>query len=206
MSDEFRSSRIVHNGFTSHHLLRVIAAHGWTQQELAQRVGLPASVISEHLSGQRRIQARHLAIYLSVLDRREQTLMMGAWLRDNVQTEFFWVAIADELPITIWATDDAGNTVFVNNHWLAFTGQSFEEVMGKENWTKPIHPDDAKAAHQTFRKRFESRELYVNPFRVKRHDGVYRRIYSRGVPRFDPLGKFLGYIGFALDVTDLLTK
>jgi PAS domain S-box-containing protein len=205
MSDEFRSLRIVHNGFAAHHLLHVIASHGWTQQELARRVGLSASTISEHLSGQKRIQARHLAIYLSVIDRREQTLLLGAWLRDNVQTEFFWLAIADELPITVWATDDAGNTVFVNNHWLAFTGQSFQEVMG-HGWTKPIHPDDAKAVQQTNTKHFEKREAVTKQYRVKRYDGIYRLVHDRGMPRFDPIGTFIGYIGFALDVTDLLTK
>jgi PAS domain S-box-containing protein len=205
MSDEFRSLRTVHNGFAAHHLLGIIASHGWTQQELAQRSGLSASVISEHLSGQRRIQARHLATYLTVLDRREQTLILGAWLRDNVQTEFFWLAIADELPITVWATDNAGSTVFVNNHWLAFTGQSFQEVMGY-GWTKPIHPDDAKAAQAANMHGFEELKPITKQYRVKRHDGVYRLVHDRGVPRFDPLGKFIGYIGFALDVTDLVTK
>jgi PAS domain S-box-containing protein len=204
MTDEFRDLRIIHNGNAAHRLLQIIGSHGWTQQEVARRIGLPASVISEHLSGQRRIQAQHLTAYVTLLDAQEKTLLLGAWLRDNVQTEFFWIAIADELPITVWATDDAGNTVFINNHWLALTGRSFQDVLGRENWTNALHPDDAKAAHENFMRQFEKREPVTEQYRVKRYDGVYRFMHGRGVPRVDALGKFIGYIGFALDITDLL--
>jgi C4-dicarboxylate-specific signal transduction histidine kinase len=39
-------------------------------------------------------------------------------------------------------------------------------------------------------------------YRLRRHDGEYRWIFDKGVPRFAPDGTFLGYIGCADDVTD----
>jgi PAS domain S-box-containing protein len=39
-------------------------------------------------------------------------------------------------------------------------------------------------------------------YRLRRHDGVYRWILARCVPRYDDKGEFLGFIGSAIDVTD----
>ena len=40
-------------------------------------------------------------------------------------------------------------------------------------------------------------------YRLRRGDGEYRSILDKGVPRFAPEGTFLGYIGTAIDVTDV---
>jgi signal transduction histidine kinase len=39
-------------------------------------------------------------------------------------------------------------------------------------------------------------------YRLRRHDGQYRWIFDQGVPRFSSSGKFLGYIGSCVDVTE----
>jgi hypothetical protein len=39
-------------------------------------------------------------------------------------------------------------------------------------------------------------------YRLRRHDGVYRWIFDRGVPCFAADGTFRGYIGSCIDVTD----
>ncbi len=39
-------------------------------------------------------------------------------------------------------------------------------------------------------------------YRLRRHDGEYRWILDRGVPRYGPAGEFLGYVGTAINVTD----
>ena len=38
-------------------------------------------------------------------------------------------------------------------------------------------------------------------YRLRRHDGVYRWIFDRGVPFFGDNGEFQGYIGSCVDVT-----
>ena len=39
-------------------------------------------------------------------------------------------------------------------------------------------------------------------YRLRRHDGVYRWIFDRGVPYSDAAGSFKGYIGSCIDVTE----
>ena len=43
---------------------------------------------------------------------------------------------------------------------------------------------------------------YEAEYRLRRHDGDYRWILDKGVPRYAANGAFLGYIGTALDITD----
>jgi hypothetical protein len=39
-------------------------------------------------------------------------------------------------------------------------------------------------------------------YRLKRHDGMYRWFFDRGVPYSDDHGNFLGYIGSCVDVAE----
>jgi PAS domain S-box-containing protein len=43
-------------------------------------------------------------------------------------------------------------------------------------------------------------------YRLRRHDGEYRWVSDQGVARYDSNGKFAGYIGSCVDVTDLIKK
>jgi hypothetical protein len=87
MPDEFRNLRTVHNRLSSQLLSRLLNFRGWNGRELAEHSGIVPSVVSAHLSGQRRIRPHHLAAYLSVLDRHERAAFLSTWLRDNLRHE-----------------------------------------------------------------------------------------------------------------------
>jgi signal transduction histidine kinase len=52
------------------------------------------------------------------------------------------------------------------------------------------------AAATTHRREFQME------YRLRRHDGVYRWMLSRGLPRFSAAGGFAGFIGSCIDVSD----
>jgi transcriptional regulator with XRE-family HTH domain len=87
MPDEFRNLQIVHNRLSSQQLFRILNLRGWSERKLAERSGIVPSVVSTHLSGKRVIRSHHLAAYLRVLDRQERAMLLGAWLRDNLDHE-----------------------------------------------------------------------------------------------------------------------
>jgi len=53
---------------------------------------------------------------------------------------------------------------------------------------------------------FDAQQPFVMQYRLRRNDGEYRWISDQGVPRDDPQGRFAGYIGSCVDVTELVNK
>jgi len=69
-------------------------------------------------------------------------------------------------------------------------------------WAEGIHPDDHARCLQCYESAFDARQPFEMDYRLRRHDGEYRWIVDKGVPRFDPNGEFAGYIGSAVDITE----
>ena len=51
--------------------------------------------------------------------------------------------------------------------------------------TSGVHPDDAEGVRSTWWRAFRRRVPWEREYRLRRHDGVYRWIVDRGVPRFE---------------------
>lgn len=109
--------------------------------------------------------------------------------------------LADTAPVLIWMSDTKNNGTYFNKVWLEFTGRKVEDELGT-GWVESIHPDDLKRATETCTFAFNDRKPFKMEFRMKRADGKYRWILDNGIPRFTSDGKFLGYIGSCLDITD----
>lgn len=56
--------------------------HEWDQAELALQAKIHASIVSQHIRGNRDIRDDHLAAYLPCLDVPEQRDLLAAWLQD----------------------------------------------------------------------------------------------------------------------------
>ena len=125
--------------------------------------------------------------------------------RSLSESEKRFQTTADAAPVLMWMTDEDKLCTYVNKAWLEFTGRSVEQELGN-GWTEGIHPDDRENTVQTNRKAFDTRERFVTQYRLKRHDGEYRWITDQGIPRYGPHGKFRGYVGACVDITDLLNK
>lgn len=102
----------------------------------------------------------------------------------------------------IWIADLDKRCIFFNQPWLEFTGRTLEEELG-DGWTENVHADDLTHCLNTFYQAFDARQKFSMVYRLKRHDGEYRWIVDEGTPRFDSKGKFVGYIGHGLDITDV---
>ncbi len=108
--------------------------------------------------------------------------------------------MADTAPVMIWMADPEKLCTYVNQQWLDFTGRTIEQELGS-GWTQGVHPDDHKCLN-TYFAALDRREQFHMEYRLRRFDGQYRWILDHGAPRLSPTGKFLGYIGSALDITD----
>jgi PAS domain S-box-containing protein len=106
--------------------------------------------------------------------------------------------LADTAPVMIWTTDHQGRVTFVNESWLTYTGTTLEQELG-ESWTLGVHPDDAEEVMETWQSALTRREPWEHEYRLRRHDGGYRWIVDRGLPRYEG-DRFAGYVGSATDI------
>jgi two-component system, cell cycle sensor histidine kinase and response regulator CckA len=113
--------------------------------------------------------------------------------------------MADTAPVMIWVAGPDKRFTFFNKTWLEFTGHSLEQELGGA-WKSRVHPEDMARSVEVFRAAFDARRSFQKECRLRRADGEYRTILSSGVPRFDPAGSFVGYIGSDIDITDLQSE
>jgi PAS domain S-box-containing protein len=128
----------------------------------------------------------------------EQWARVSNSLRDSEQR---FRNIADCAPVMMWTSGTDGGQDFSNRCWLAFTGRTLEDSLGS-GWSKSVHPDDLQRTFEEYFNNFNERRTLELEFRVRRHDGEYRWIYSRGAPRYGANGEFMGYVGSAIDLTE----
>lgn len=109
--------------------------------------------------------------------------------------------MADGIPQQIWVTDAAGRMEFVNRSYVEFFGVTLEEVQSR-GWQSLVHPADKAAYVREHMSCLREHRTFYAEARVRRHDGVWRWVESNGLPRFSPVGEFLGIAGSSLDITE----
>ena len=121
------------------------------------------------------------------------------------ESESRFQIVADAAPVLIWMAGVDKLCTFLNKPWLQFTGRSMEQELGN-GWAEGVHHDDLQKCLAVYTQAFDARQPFVMQYRLRRNDGEYRWISDQGVPRHDPEGRFAGYIGSCVDVTELVNK
>jgi PAS domain S-box-containing protein len=121
------------------------------------------------------------------------------------ESESRFQIVADAAPVLIWMAGVDKLCTFFNKPWLQFTGRSMEQEVGN-GWAEGVHRDDLQKCLAIYSQTFDARQPFVMQYRLRRHDGEYRWISDQGVPRHDSQGRFAGYIGSCVDVTELVNK
>ncbi|BAY94028.1 MULTISPECIES: sensor histidine kinase [unclassified Tolypothrix] len=110
-------------------------------------------------------------------------------------------SMANTAPVMLWMTGCDGLFTFFNQSWLKFTGRSMEQQQGL-GWLEGVHPQEQDFCQDIYDSAFHARAKFEMEYRLKRHDNEYRWVLDTGIPRFTPNGKFVGYIGCCIDITE----
>jgi diguanylate cyclase (GGDEF)-like protein/PAS domain S-box-containing protein len=117
------------------------------------------------------------------------------------ESESRFRAMADSAPVLIWISGLDKLCFWFNKVWLDFTGRAMEQELGN-GWAQGVHPEDFDQCLTTYVSAFDARQGFEMEYRLRRFDGEYRWLIDTGVPRFDEQGRFSGYIGSCIDITD----
>lgn len=107
--------------------------------------------------------------------------------------------LADNAPVMIWRSRPDKQCDWFNKPWLDYAGKSQEQLYGY-GWAEDVHPDDFERCVDIYQRAFDARESFSMPYRLRRHDGVYRWFLDNGAP-FYRGGEFAGYFGSCTDIT-----
>ena len=131
-----------------------------------------------------------LGVSVSVMDvtrfkRTEEAL------RESVSHFRHLLELGPHVP---WVLNDQGEVVEASSRWEEFTGQPLEQAMG-HGWLNMLHPDDVGPTQEAIRICLSAGEPIDVHYRVRRRDGEWLPMRSRGSPRFAPSGKIVGVYG-----------
>jgi PAS domain S-box-containing protein len=116
-------------------------------------------------------------------------------------SEALFRLMADRLPLLVWISGPDKRCTYFNKPWLDFTGRPIDREIG-DGWSEGVHAADLQQCMDTYTRAFDRRESFMTEYRLRRHDGEYRRVLDSAAPLFDFEGSFGGYIGACTDVTE----
>jgi PAS domain S-box-containing protein len=133
-------------------------------------------------------------------------VLMDITDRKNKETKIeksrdYYLKMFENFPSMVWKINTEGKKEYVNKSYCDFTGKSKEESM-KLDWISHLHPEDKSNCYEIYTKSFENKQPYNMDYRMLNSSGTYRWIQSISKPVYDIDGKFDGYIGAGLDITD----
>lgn len=133
---------------------------------------------------------------------RDQIREIAAQAEALRESEERFRALANASPVLIWmAGIDRGRTWF-NRSWLEFVGRRLEDELG-DRWAESVHPADRPRAAESYTAAFDARRPFTIEYRLRRRDGAHRWLLENGTPLFERSGRFRGYIGSCVDITEM---
>jgi PAS domain S-box-containing protein len=119
-----------------------------------------------------------------------------------LESELLFKTISNASPAALWLTNEDEENVFVSDTWLKWTGQNFNERIGR-SWMESVSVEDRGPMIAEFTECFQERKNFKREFRFKRHDDEIRWGLAEGYPFYDLDGEFSGFAGSITDITEL---
>ncbi|MCX8005310.1 MAG: PAS domain S-box protein, partial [Burkholderiaceae bacterium] len=122
-------------------------------------------------------------------------------LRDS---EAHFRTLAEAGRIFVWRSDADGAFTYVNDVWCRFSGRPAQALLG-HGWRLDMHPQDRAAFADAFDAARASAEHLVAELRLRDAAGQWHWLLLEGNPLRRDDGSLGGYVGHAMDITDLKT-
>ena len=108
----------------------------------------------------------------------------------------------------VWSTDADGHIIEDSPSWRAFTGQTTDAWMARNNdgpagWAAMVHPDERASVWAQWQQAIAGKEAVEGTFRLfHARSGMWRWIAIRAVPLLHPNGTVRGWVGMNTDIDE----
>ncbi|MFN7933215.1 MAG: PAS domain S-box protein [Bryobacteraceae bacterium] len=109
------------------------------------------------------------------------------------------------LSAVTWLCQPAGLHVKAQPSWIAFSGQTAEEILGAV-WLKAVHVADAGQATALWNEAVATGKPFQSELRILRRDGQWRWMSVSAVPVSNIHGEIVEWLGVNLDITERRTE
>jgi PAS domain S-box-containing protein len=166
-----------------------------------RKEGRFVAAMAVHTVTPRRWRTDEVALLVAVAERCRESIERGRIGRTLQSKEARYRTLVETMSAVVWHMEGDYMRADENPSWSAFTGQLPEEYEGT-GWMDALHPQDRAAAAAAWHSAFTHGHPYVASYRLRRHDGEYRHMLSRGaVVRTGDTA--VEWVGNCLDVTDI---
>ncbi|GGY60796.1 sensor histidine kinase [Pseudoduganella albidiflava] len=166
-----------------------------------RKEGRFVAAMAVHTVTPRRWRTDEVSLLVAVAERCRESIERGRIARTLQSKEARYRTLVETMSAVIWHMEGDCMRAGENPSWSAFTGQLPEEYAGA-GWMDALHPHDRPAAAAAWHSAFTHGHPYVASYRLRRHDGEYRYMLSRGAAvRAGETA--VEWVGNCLDVTDI---
>jgi PAS domain S-box-containing protein len=112
-----------------------------------------------------------------------------------------YLNLVEDISQIPWILDAHGNMTDVSSGWVQLTGMSREHAL-RLGWLEALHPGDLSRTLKTLREALHFGKPIDVEYRVMTASGEWRRMRSRGSPRYGPAGEIIRWYGGMKDLDE----
>ncbi|WP_322102569.1 PAS domain S-box protein [Paraburkholderia sp. J41] len=117
------------------------------------------------------------------------------------ESEARFRALADASPALIWQIDTLGNTVYLNQRYLAAIGLTPDELL-LTAWHAIVHPLDLPSFLASLQAAQREQSAFQSRIRIKVKDESWHWFETGCAPWFSANGEYRGHVGVSIDITE----
>lgn len=118
------------------------------------------------------------------------------------ESEARFRVLTTSLPVGVYQLDAEGQLVFVNDQWREISGLTQEQPT-LDDWVRNLHPMDRQRVIGLWKKAYNQKIEIRHEFRLLGKQNRTRHVINQARPMLVEGGRFEGYLGSLLDITEL---
>jgi len=139
-----------------------------------------------------------IAVSVAVMDITERKRIEKI-LRDVEDHHRSLIELSPHVP---WVLNPQGEVIEASPRWETITGQPLEEALGS-GWLGVLHPDDVPPTLEAIRISLATGAQIDIRYRVRKINGAWSWMRSRGAPRLSDSGQIMAVYGVVEEIEDL---